>query len=208
MTPIFFRAAPFAVFIAFLAAPSFFPIDSPWLAVARGIAVAALLALFWPRYTELRHQHSPAKEWLLAVVVGLAVFAAWIHLDHPWIAFPSGPGFDPRGDWVLAGLRLAALALVVPLMEELFWRSFLLRWIDARDFLALDPRRASWRAFAISSALFALEHSLWFAGLLAGLAYGWLYIRSGNLWIPILSHAITNGTLGLWILATGNWRFW
>ena len=45
-------------------------------------------------------------------------------------------------------------------------------------------------------------------GLAAGLAYTWVYARSGNLWIPITSHAITNGTLGLWILATGNWRFW
>ena len=93
-------------------------------------------------------------------------------------------------------------------MEELFWRSFLLRWIDRREFLTADPRRASWLAFAISSALFAVEHSLWFAGLLAGLAYGWLYMRSRNLWIPIVSHATTNGILGIWILATGNWRFW
>jgi CAAX prenyl protease-like protein len=93
-------------------------------------------------------------------------------------------------------------------MEELFWRSFLLRWIDSRDFLSWDPRKATFLAFALSSALFASEHSLWFAGLAAGIAYTWVYIRSGNLWIPIVSHAVTNGTLGLWILATGNWRFW
>jgi hypothetical protein len=182
----------------------------------RGVAVAGVLAVLWPFYTELRplpRERDKAREWLVAIGVGLAVFFAWIHLDHGWMAFESGPGFDPRRpdgtlDWTMAGLRLFGLALVVPVMEELFWRSLVLRWIDARDFLAFDPRRASWRACVISSALFASEHSLWLAGLIAGLAYSWVYVRSGNLWMPIVSHTITNGTLGLWILATGNWRFW
>jgi CAAX prenyl protease-like protein len=93
-------------------------------------------------------------------------------------------------------------------MEELFWRSLVMRWIARRDFLALAPRAAGLTAFALSSALFALEHSQWLAGLAAGMAYGWLYMRSGNLWIPILSHATTNGILALWIVATGSWRFW
>ena len=188
-------------------------------AALRGVVAALVLAYFWREYSELRtapreQSAAPrAREWLVAIAVGFAVFFAWIHLDRGWMAFASGPGFDPTRpdgtiDWTLAGPRLFGLALVVPVMEELFWRSFILRWIDARNFLAHDPRRASWRAFVISSALFASEHSLWLAGLLAGLGYSWVYVRSGNLWMSIVSHAITNGTLGLWILATGNWRFW
>jgi CAAX prenyl protease-like protein len=108
----------------------------------------------------------------------------------------------------LVALRLFGLVLVVPVMEELFWRSFLMRWIARRDFLALAPARAGAVAFLLSSALFALEHSLWFAGLLAGLAYGWVYMRTGNVRVPIASHAITNGLLGAWILATQNWHHW
>jgi CAAX prenyl protease-like protein len=151
---------------------------------------------------------------VLAVGVGLAVFAAWITFDHGWaVVGEAGRGFVPlrgdgRIDWTLAGPRLLALVLVVPVMEELFWRSFLLRWIDRRNFLSADPRSASPAAFAISSVLFASEHSLWFAGLIAGLMYTWVYTRTGNLWVPIVSHAITNGTLGLWILATGSWHYW
>jgi uncharacterized protein len=142
------------------------------------------------------------------------VFLAWIAFDSGWAAFgPRGTGFVPMAgegaiDPTLVLLRLFGLVLVVPIMEELFWRSFLMRWIDKRDFGALDPRRTSLLAFALSSALFALEHTLWFAGLLAGLAYAWIYRRTGNLRAPILSHAITNGTLGLWILATGSWHLW
>ena len=146
--------------------------------------------------------------------MGLAVFAAWIAFDRGWATIGApGRGFVPLGadgaiDLPLAAARLAGLALVVPVMEELFWRSFVMRWIDARQFLSVDPRKASPLAFALSSALFASEHSLWFAGLLAGAAYAWLYARSGNLRVPILAHAITNGTLGIWILATQRWSLW
>jgi CAAX prenyl protease-like protein len=208
LTPLFFRVAPFALFIVLMVFA-----QGPWAVALRGVAVGAVLVVLWPRFSELRTLPRERVNWLIAVAVGFAVFVAWINLDHGWMALEGGTGFDPRRadgsvDWTLAGLRLVGLALVVPVMEELFWRSFLMRWIDARDFLGRDPRRASWLAVVVSSALFASEHSLWLAGLVAGLAYSWVYVRSGNLWMPIVSHTITNGTLGLWILATGNWRFW
>jgi CAAX prenyl protease-like protein len=123
-------------------------------------------------------------------------------------------GFDPRSqdsgeiDWALALLRLAGLALVVPIMEELFWRSFLLRWIDNPDFLEASPSQVSLRAQVITAALFALEHQQWLAGFIAGLVYGWLYRCSGKLWVPVLAHAVTNGVLGIYILYSGEWRFW
>jgi len=186
-----------------------------WLTLGRGLAAAALLAFFWRDYRELgAPAPAAAKEWLLAVALGLAVFGAWITFDHGWAAIGApGRGFVPLGadggrDATLVLLRLFTLAAVVPVMEELFWRSFLMRWIDARDFLAADPRGTSLRAFALSCALFASEHSLWFAGLVAGAAYAWLYRRSGDLRIPIVSHAVTNGTLAIWILSTGNWSYW
>jgi CAAX prenyl protease-like protein len=217
----FYRIAPFALFIAFLAAGHF--VASPWLPIVRGVAVAALLAVFWPHFTELKTGSTPRVPDIdhrgllfpvLAIVSGLAVFFAWINLDHGWVvAGDLGTGFAPLRadgsiDWAMAGLRLFGLALVVPVMEELFWRSFLMRWIDRRDFLSMHPGKASIAAFAISSALFASEHTQWLAGLIAGMVYAWLYKKTNNLWYPILSHAITNGTLGIWIIATGNWRFW
>jgi CAAX protease family protein len=103
---------------------------------------------------------------------------------------------------------LAGAVLVVPVMEELFWRSFAMRWIQDHDFLAVPPSRVGLKALGIGAVLFGLEHHLWFAGILAGLAYGWLYLRTGNLWVPILSHAVTNGLLGAWVLYTRSWEFW
>jgi uncharacterized protein len=153
-----------------------------------------------------------ATDWLWAVVVGVAVFVLWINLDFEPLAMAGGQGFDPRTngeiDWLLAAVRIAGAALIVPVMEELFWRSFVMRWIQKPEFLKIAPTEVGFKALAISAVLFALEHHLWFAGLLAGLAYGWLYQRSGNLWVPTVSHAVTNGVLGVWVLRTGNWQFW
>ena len=111
-------------------------------------------------------------------------------------------------NWPLALLRLAGLALVVPVMEELFWRSFLLRWLERRDYLVVAPRSVGARALLITSAVFALEHTRWLAGGIAGLAYRALYMRSGNLWVPIVAHTITNGALVVWVLHTQNWYYW
>jgi CAAX prenyl protease-like protein len=115
---------------------------------------------------------------------------------------------DGRIDWLLVAIRIAGAALVVPVMEELFWRSFLMRWIDSPDFESVEPSQLSLKSFAITVLLFGFEHNLWLAGIVAGLAYGWLYKRHQTLWSPILAHAVTNGLLGLWVLRTGNWSYW
>jgi uncharacterized protein len=154
-------------------------------------------------------------EFSWALIAGIAVFVVWINLDLPWVSLMAedAAGFDPRAaaggiDWRLAAVRLAGAALVVPVMEELFWRSLVMRWLDRSDFLATDPRTISLRALLASSVVFGFEHQIWLAGILAGLVYGELYRRSGNLWLPILAHAVTNGALGAWVLWSGQWRFW
>ena len=211
------RVFPFGIFIALLAAQPLLEghADTRWLVVARGLAVAAILAFFWREYAELRAApRARPLHWLAAVVAGAAVFGLWITLDADWMTMgEGGRGFVPLRpdgslDATLAALRLAGFALVVPVMEELFWRSFLMRWIDRREFLCVDPRRASLAAFGVSCALFAVEHSSWLAGLVAGAAYAGLFMLGRNLWLPIVAHATTNALLGFWILATGNWRFW
>jgi len=185
-----------------------------WLVVVRGAVIGLLLMWFWRGYSELRRP-APARpaDWLLGVVAGFAVFLAWIAIDQDWAVLSRSPGYMPlrddgRIDMLQALARLAGFALIVPVMEELFWRSLVLRWIARHDFQSLAPREVGWRAFLITTVLFAVEHDRWLAGAIAGGAYNWLYMRSGNLWVPIVAHAVTNGVLGLWVLQTGRWEFW
>ena len=215
------RVVPFALFVALLALRGAAPTDGSWGIDPRWIygitvvAVGGLLAIFWREYGEFARQRRPtAAEALLATAVGLGVFALWIQLDAPWmtIGAPSAV-FTPLTaagtiDWPLAAVRWVGATLVVPVMEELFWRSFLMRWIERPVFEGVDPQRVGTKAIVLSTFVFVLAHTMWLAAIVAGLAYAWLYVRSGKLWLPVIAHAATNGALGAWVVATGNWQFW
>jgi hypothetical protein len=210
--PVIARAVPFALFIALVILSS--KLEAQWLVLLRAPLVALLLIWFWRSYRELELPAAVGyAQWLLAAAVGFFVFVVWVGFDQDWAVFSRTKGFTPvlpggGTDWTWGIVRLLGFALIVPVMEELFWRSLVLRWIDRHDFLTLAPREVSWRAFLITTALFAVEHERWFAGAVAGAAYNWLYMRTGNLWVPVAAHAITNGILGIWILYTGRWEFW
>lgn len=216
------RVIPFAAFIGFIVLESVAGewlrskgFDTRWLYGARAVVVGLLLVFYWRHYTEL-HSFSAisARQTLLAIAAGIAVFVLWINLDQPWATTGQPATFDPTVsqnadlDLVLVFFRLLGMAVIVPVMEELFWRSYLLRRIDKLDFLSGNPGKASVYAILISAALFASEHNQWFAGLLAGLIYTLVYMRTKNLWLPVISHAVTNAALGCWILVTGEWKFW
>ena len=61
---------------------------------------------------------------------------------------------------------------------------------------------------ALSTFVFMLAHTLWLAAIVAGLAYAWLYVRSGKLWLAIVAHAVTNAALAAWVIAGQRWEFW
>ena len=215
------RVLPFVAFMLFLALRGYAPADGSWGIDPRwiygiGIAVVAGLLFAWrSEYGELFRQNAPdLRELLWAVVVGLLVFVLWIQLDADWMTIGEATAafvpLDKAGaiDWPLVAVRWIGAALVVPVMEELFWRSFLLRWIQQPLFEAVDPRRVGPRALIVCTFLFVLAHTLWLAAALAGLAYALLYMRSGKLWLPVIAHAVTNGALGIWVVAGRHWQFW
>lgn len=213
------RVAPFAAYMSFIAIADLLgrlgwtTSELLWLYPVKIGVVVALLACFWRQYAELCTWRLGGGALLAALLAGGVVFALWINLDARWMQVGTSAGYDPSRpdgsmDWLLVACRLAGAALVVPLMEELFWRSFLQRWLARADFLDCAPAAVGIRALLISSVLFGIEHNLWFAGVVAGIVYGFLYMRAGNLWSPIVAHAVTNGMLGGWILATGSWTYW
>jgi CAAX prenyl protease-like protein len=215
------RIVPFAVFMLLLVVRGEVPADGSWGIDPRwvyGVMVAVvggLLAYFWREYGELVPQTWPSPaEIALGAGVGAIVFALWIHLDAPWMTIGSPSAsflpLDAQGQliWSLVGLRWIGAALVVPLMEELFWRSFLMRWIQSAQFESVVPQQVALKAIMLSTFVFVLAHTLWLAAIVAGLAYAWLYVRTGKLWVPVIAHAVTNGALGVWVVATGNWAFW
>lgn len=213
------RCIPFVVFMVLLALRGYLPdtlgLDTRWIYGGQALVVAGLLATYWRSYGELVRQNLPdARETGWAVVVGIAVFALWVQLDAPWMQLGSATASfvpldaDGRLIWPLIVLRLIGAALVVPVMEELFWRSFLMRWVQNPAFERVDPQTVGIKAIVLSTFVFTLAHTLWLAAIVAGLAYAWLYRRSGKLWTAVIAHAVTNAMLGVWVIRTGRWEFW
>jgi CAAX prenyl protease-like protein len=212
------RCLPFLTYLLFLALAELLgwlgwsAAELRWIYGVKIGAVALVLAIFWRDYGELKDFRLPAPLALRACAMGVAVLGLWLVLGAGWMTLGASAGFDPTSagkiDWPLVALRIAGAALVVPVMEELFWRAFLMRWIDTADFETVAPSAISIKSVIITSVLFGFEHNLWLAGIVAGLAFGALYRRHRTLWSPIVAHAVTNGLLGVWVVATGSWSYW
>ncbi len=153
-----------------------------------------------------------------AVVVGIAVFAIWVGLDglYPRLAKLQA-GARPFGQygpgsviaWFYVIVHVAGMSIIVPPVEEIFYRSFLYRYLVRSDFLAVPLGQFHTRSFLLTSALFGLVHpDRWLAGIICGLAYQWLVIRKNRLGDAMTAHALTNFLLGLWIVWKGAWSFW
>jgi CAAX prenyl protease-like protein len=105
--------------------------------------------------------------------------------------------------------RVLVSVITVPILEELFWRGWLMRWLIDRNFEKVALGTYSAQAFWIVAALFASEHgSFWDVGLLTGVIYNWWMIRTKSMWDCILMHAVTNACLAWYVLHYDQWVYW
>lgn len=179
--------------------------------------LAAIIALFALRraYTELRWADlaKPGPS-LAGIALGLLVFVLWIHMDWTFGVLPEPPGFNPHVFtedtllWTMIAARVAGAVLVVPIMEEIFWRSFLLRYIINPNFAKVPLGTFTLSSFLVCALLFGLAHHFILAGIMAGMAYSLLLYKTKSLAQCILAHAVTNLALAVYVLHTGSWYFW
>lgn len=157
------------------------------------------------------------------VLMGVAVFLVWIAPDTlfpgyrgHWLftnslmgAAQAGLPESARSDTVVLVLRAVRASIVVPIIEELFWRAWLMRWIISPDFERIPPGTWSAKAFWIVAVLFASEHgSYWEVGLAAGILYNWWMLKTKSLGDLILAHAVTNACLSAYVVLAGRWEYW
>ena len=189
--------APYALWMLLMAVLP----TSPLSYAVRTAAVAAVLAFaLWRLRSvgEVRFRIRSADA-AAGVAVGLLVFAAWVLPEQfDWALYrrfcvvgEGGTPSAPDSGAALLAFRLVGSAFVISVAEELFFRRWLLRFAG----------------FWWMVALFAVEHDRWLVGALAGVAYGLLATRRG-LGTAAVAHIVTNLVLGVWVLATGQFRFW
>ena len=221
------RILPFALFMVFIGLEELvrFFAARKLLAVAenfshslypvKALAVAVVITFFWSRYQEIRLRDlARLRDTILSLLIGATVFFLCIRMDWTFGTFGAPSGFnptvftDPLTRTLFIGSRLAGAVIVVPIMEEIFWRSFLLRYLIDNDFGKIPIGTFTWGSFLISTVLFGLEHNFFIAGMMAGIAYNLLLYFTKSLSQCILAHAVTNLLLGIYVLQTGKWHFW
>jgi CAAX prenyl protease-like protein len=209
---------PFAVFLGFLALQKYVPLPGNIEFIVRDVLLAAVLFGFSRHVIQLR----PSRP-LETVILGVAVFIIWVAPD---LLFPTYrqhwlfqnsilgqitvtiPGSVLLSPWVLWP-RILQAVIFVPILEELFWRAWLMRWLVSPNFENVPLGAYQAGAFWITAALFASEHGpYWDVGLIAGIAYNWWMIRTRSLADCILAHAVTNGCLCWYVVAMHRWEYW
>jgi len=205
---------PFAIFILLTEISKHFPEQAYLFYSLKAVLVGGLL-FFWRHIYQELWVKARWRDLLLGVWVGLGVLAFWVGAEPLFPALGQARGFAPQefglgplGTWVVVFFRLAGAVLVVPIMEELFWRSFLMRYLINKNFYEVPLGSYTHFSFWAVAVLFALEHFRIVPGLVAGVAYGGLLCLTKNLRVPILAHAVTNLGLGIYVLLTHQWQFW
>jgi uncharacterized protein len=181
-----------------------------WIYPVQTILCGGLLIWFHREYEFHR-----VRRVAFALLIGIIVFLLWISPQAFFGFAPRTIGFNPVGNqsvlyWPTIILRFLRLVIVVPFVEEIFWRGFLLRYLIDENFERVPLGAFSWLSFSIVALAFAFSHSPadWPAALVTGAIYNAVAYRTKNLSSCILTHAITNLLLGLWIMQTKQWGFW
>ncbi len=198
-----------------------------WVYAGKTCLCAGLLFFFRPwRFVSCQPTRG---DWVLGVLIGLAVYILWaLPESTPWQSVTDFyyrwcvmmPGTLPdyslseayAWNWhlspTLAVLKLIGSAFVIAPIEEFFFRGWLMRWLSQRDWRALPLAKVTRDAFWITAVVFAFEHDRFVGGLLAGVAYGALAVRTNSLRASIIAHSLTNLILGLQVLLFDAYRFW
>jgi hypothetical protein len=182
-----------------------------WVFPLQTVLCAGMLAWWWRQY-EFRW----AKGWWIGVAAGIAALGIWVSPQEFFGAEQRTGGFDV---WFFGGgtvakwnlwLRMIRLVIVVPLLEEIFWRGFLLRHLISEPFHEVPWGTRSWAAFGIVAGLFALAHwgpDFWPA-LITGALYNAVAWWTRSLGACVIAHAVTNLLLSGYIFKTQQWGFW
>lgn len=223
LSPSLLYTGPFILFIGLLSLLRLLPWPPIWLNAAYVAIMVLVLAAVWRRIPDLESRRLKIHNWLGTFAIGVFVFLVWVVPDRLFPSYHHNPIFENFLTGSLAPglpesvrsqpgvllLRAFRAVVIVPIVEELFWRAWMMRWLIVPDFLSIPLGTWSARAFWIVAFLFAAEHGvLWDAGLVAGILYNWWMVRTKSLGDLILVHAISNACISIYVVTAGRWEYW
>ncbi len=169
--------------------------------------LVALIVLFLVRRSLPRSVLS--WSWVAALLAAgvSAIWIRWARDDGAALAAGLAQlGTAHRWTWIAT--RAAGSCLVIPLVEELAFRGFLLPWLVSPDFESVPPRAWTWPAVVVSSLAFGAIHQKWLLGTAAGFVFAAARLRRGRLGDAVLTHALCNAAVTAAVLVGGRWDLW
>jgi len=194
------------------------------------VACLGVLAFFWKHY-DFRWS---GGVWIGAVA-GLLGIAFWVLPTtlYDWWGMTGEPegffeklsglaprkeGFDPgvfeepTAYWTTLVLRFVRAVVVVALIEEIFWRGFLMRFLLDLDgnYWKVPFGKPAWISFVVVTLLFVLAHApIDYAGALVygTLTYG-VAVWTKSLLACVVMHGVANATMGCYALVYGKLGLW
>ncbi|MCK5515437.1 MAG: CPBP family intramembrane metalloprotease, partial [Desulfobulbaceae bacterium] len=169
---------PFILYLLFSNLAAYYDALYPWLYIASVIMVSGATIYLLSGRSLLQ----PHKNILIGVAFGIGGIIVWILLSQSnleeavisflpaWLQPNQRLGFNPFETisnpffrWVFILVRVVGLVLLVPVVEELFWRGFLLRWVISANWEEQPIGVFTLRSFLWVVLLFTTAHPEWFA---------------------------------------------
>jgi len=213
-----------------------------WIYPLQTVLVALSLAFFWKHYKFGPYRGLGLATLLAMIGIVLWIIPSLLYhklgvVDWPsrnltvpfiiddapaWELLGLGErleGFDPSffrentgWYWSAIIMRFFRMVVVVALIEEIFWRSFLQRYVVNPDksFTKTPFGSHTWRAYFVTTIAFTLVHAHidWLACIIYGSLTYYVCVRTKSLAATVLMHAIANLVLGIYTLKTEQWGFW
>lgn len=170
-----------------------------FLALVEGLMLATALLYTRTKYnSSLQSLGFVRSHGLRPFVSALGYWSLALVAIGVWALSVTALGFDQflfpdtaEESLTIAGGSIPIAILLVgiwgPIGEEVFFRGFLLRGLEHRFGIKL--------AILISSVVFGLVHvapGAIFPTFFLGLAFAWIYVRTGSLWPSIFAHSVQN----------------
>ncbi|WP_075618911.1 CPBP family intramembrane glutamic endopeptidase [Paenisporosarcina indica] len=149
---------------------------------------------------------------LIPSILGLVVLSIAFSLSVFWFQLfalmPFAPGLVdfflealpmPENPWYLA-FTIISIAIIAPIAEEFIFRGVLLKRMIAKT--------SMWTGIVISSVLFGILHADIIGAFIFGVVASLLYIKTNNLFVPILLHLFNNSIAMIWTFIAPTWPSW
>jgi len=209
---------PFSVFVILIGLGLVLPLPPLTNEMVRLAVMTAVIFLVARPVLNFR-----VERWGASLLVGVLIFVLWIAPGLLYPAYRHSFLFDNgiagtarsslpesvRHDAPVLFFRTMRAVLVVPIVEELFWRGWLMRWVISHDFESIPLGTYTAKSFWMVALLFASEHGpYWDVGLAAGIIFNWWMTRTKSLGDLILAHGVANACLSGYVIAAGKWEYW